>query len=99
MSEEKSKYTLDLKTKDVQTSFPTAKQREMEALKQRIERDFTYHAPKPGQQERYQALREKAKELALLIVELTPTSREQSLALTQLEYASMMANAAIARNE
>jgi hypothetical protein len=68
-------------------------------IKARIERDFTYHAPKPGQQERYQALREKAKELALLIVELTPASREQSLALTQLEYASMMANAAIARNE
>jgi hypothetical protein len=65
----------------------------------RIERDFTYHAPKPGQPERYTALRDKAKELALLIVELTPVSREQSLALTQLEQSVFFANASIARNE
>lgn len=64
-----------------------------------IENNFTYHAPKPGQQEKYVELREKAKELALLIVKLTPRSREQSLALTELETASMWANAAIARNE
>ena len=70
-----------------------------EEMIERINNDFTYHAPKPGQTERYEKLRNKAKEYALLIVELTPYSREQSLALTQLEYASMMANAAIARNE
>jgi hypothetical protein len=64
-----------------------------------IENNFTYHAPKPGQAERYQAIRDKGKELALLIVETTPVSREQSLALTELEYAVMMGNAAIARNE
>lgn len=69
---------------------------EMEA---RLARDYTYHAPKGDQQERYVALREKAKELALLIVELTPYSREQSVALTDLEKAIMAANAAIARNE
>jgi hypothetical protein len=68
-------------------------------MKARIENDFTYHPPKEGQAERYIALRDKAKEFALLIIELTPVSREQSLALTNLEYASMMANAAIARNE
>lgn len=61
--------------------------------------NFTYHAPKAGQPERYEALREKAKELAFLILDLTPSSREQSLALTELEYVVMMANAAIARNE
>lgn len=70
-----------------------------EAKKQQIEQAFTYHAPQPGQPERYQAIREKCKELALLILELTPASREQSLAITNLEYTSMMANAAIARNE
>ena len=64
-----------------------------------IENNFTYHAPKPGQAERYTALREKAKEFALLIVELTPASREQSLAITELENAVFWANAAIARNE
>jgi hypothetical protein len=67
--------------------------------KAQIENAFTYHPPKGDQAQRYQRIREKAKEFALLIVELTPASREQSLALTELEYASMMANAAIARNE
>lgn len=64
-----------------------------------IAHNFTYHAPKPGQQERYVSLRDKAKELALLIVELTPASREQSVAITELETAVFWANAAIARNE
>jgi hypothetical protein len=64
-----------------------------------IENNFTYHAPKPGQQERYVAIRAKAKELALLIVNTTPASREQSLAITQLEDSVMWANASIARNE
>lgn len=68
-------------------------------LKERIERDFTYHAPKSGQPERYTQMREKAKELALLIADLTPQSREQSLAITQLEQSVFFANAAIARNE
>ena len=70
-----------------------------EQLKARIESDFTYHAPKPDQPARYVALREKAKELALMILENTPPSREQSLALTELEQAIFWANASIARHE
>lgn len=70
-----------------------------EGMRARIENDFTYHAPKGDQVERYQQLRDKAKELALLIVELTPVSREQSIALTELQTATMFANAAIACNE
>ena len=49
--------------------------------------------------ERYQALREKAKELAGLMIESCPDSRESSLALTNLEQAAFWANASIARNE
>lgn len=64
----------------------------------KIENAFTYHAPKPGQPEKYQAIREKAKELAYLIEELVPSSREKSLAMTKLEECSMWANAGIARN-
>jgi len=45
-----------------------------------IERNFTYHAPKRGQPEKYTQLRDKAKELALLIVELTPPSLATSRA-------------------
>ena len=65
----------------------------------RIERDFTYHPPKGDQQERYVHLRDTAKDLAFLILENTPISREQSLAITNLEQAIFWANAAIARNE
>ena len=65
----------------------------------KIERAFTYHPPKADQPERYAKLRDAAKALAFLIHDLTSYSREQSLALTALEEASMWANAAIARNE
>lgn len=64
-----------------------------------LDRNFTYHPPKPGQPERYQRLREKAKELAYLIDELCPQSRERSIAMTELETSVFWANAAIARNE
>ncbi|WP_010276538.1 Acb2/Tad1 domain-containing protein [Paenibacillus senegalensis] len=63
-----------------------------------IENNFKYHAPKEGQPEKYTAIREKAKELAYLIDDKCPNSREKSLALTNLEQAIMWANAAIARN-
>lgn len=65
----------------------------------RIERDFKYHPPKNDQTERYTALRSSARVLAEQIAKYTPASREQSLALTNLEQAVMWANAAIARNE
>lgn len=64
-----------------------------------LDNRFTYHAPKDGQPEKYTELRDMAKAFAEKIVELTPGSREQALALTHLEQATMWANAAIARNE
>jgi hypothetical protein len=60
---------------------------------------FTYHPPKTDQPQRYEKLRAKARELAGMIVELSPESREQSLALTALDEAVMWTNAAIARRE
>lgn len=68
------------------------------AVNPTIENNFRYHAPKEGQPEKYVAIREKAKELAYLIDELVPKSREQSLAFTNLEQAVFWANAGIARN-
>lgn len=64
-----------------------------------LENRFTYHAPKPGQPEKYEELRGRAKQLAYLIRDLCPTSRETSLALTKLEEAVFWANAAVARHE
>ena len=68
-------------------------------MKLDLDNIYTYHAPKEGQQVRYQALRAKTKELAELINELCPDSREKLVAFTNLETATMWANAAIARNE
>lgn len=70
-----------------------------EKMTARIENDFSYHSPKDDQPARYNAIREKARELALMIATYTPPSREQSVALTNLETAVMFANASIARNE
>lgn len=67
-------------------------------MKEQIENNFKYHSPKEGQPEKYNAIREKAKELAFLIDEECPNSREKSLAFTNLEQSVMWANASIARN-
>lgn len=64
-----------------------------------LDNNFRYHSPKAGQNERYESLRAKAKELAEQINEMCPDSREKSLAVTNLEQAIMWANASIARNE
>ena len=64
-----------------------------------IDNIFTYHAPFGTQQARYVAIRDKAKELALLVNEACPESREKSLALTNLQQSVQMANASIAINE
>ena len=64
-----------------------------------LNRTFRYHAPRGDQPVRYVALRDKAYDLADMILTLCPSSRERSLALTQLETAVMWANASIARNE
>ena len=63
-----------------------------------IENNFKYHTPKDGQPQKYSQIREKAKELAYLIDEVCPNSREKSISQTKLEECSMWANTAIARN-
>ena len=68
-------------------------------MKEQIEKMFTYNPPKGDQPKRYVELREKFKEVALLIDELCPNSREKSTAITQLQLANMLANASIAVNE
>jgi hypothetical protein len=64
-----------------------------------LDNRFTYHYVKDDQPERYVELRNNAKDLAELICDLCPVSRERSLAITNLEQAIFWANASIARNE
>lgn len=68
----------------------------MAITKEEIEDIFTYHAVKPGQQERYQAIREAAKNLANVIVANTPSSADQSASIRHLRESVMTANASIA---
>lgn len=74
--------------------FPTKQQ-----LLDRVENDFTYHAPNEDQINRMHVIREQSKTLAFLIVEHCPLGREQSTALTLLEQVSMLVNAGIAREK
>lgn len=80
-----------------ETSMP--KYELTEDQKKDLENRYVYHAPKGDQQERYILLRGTAKLLAKTIMECTPKSRDQSIALTKLEECVMRANAAIAVNE
>ena len=70
-----------------------------EKMRARLNNDYTHHSSKNDQPERYILIREAAKNLAIVIVENSPVSREQSVALTLLDQVVMEANAAIARNE
>jgi hypothetical protein len=60
---------------------------------------FTYQSPQPDQIPRYQEIRICAFELAKLIAEACPPSREKSPAITHLEETVFWANASIARHE
>lgn len=66
----------------------------------RLANDYTYHAPKDDQAERYTLIRNAGYDMAKTIMENCPHSRERSIALTQLDTVVIMcANASIARNE
>lgn len=60
---------------------------------------FTYHRPKDGQPEKYEAVRELAHNYAHTLSQLCPQSRELSVALTKLDEVVFWANASIARRE
>lgn len=68
-------------------------------MKPTLDDIFTYHAPFGTQLQRYAAIRDMGKAFAKLVQNSTPPSREQSLALTDIQRAVQMANAAIAINE
>lgn len=67
--------------------------------RERIDNNFTHHAPAEKQIEKYSFLRSMFKHMAMMLCRLCPQSRELSVALTKLEEVMFWANAAIARNE
>lgn len=60
-----------------------------------IERFFTYHAPDADGVRAMQRIRAKARELAELILDVTPASADQSAVVRKLRECVMTANAAI----
>lgn len=70
------------------------------ALIARVNNDFTLHPPtSEAAINTMDNLRTEFKLLALMIVEVCPISREQSLAITKLEESLFNAIASIARNQ
>lgn len=61
-----------------------------------IEDLFTYHPPTGDQPARYVAIRDKAKELAHVIIACTPVCADQTAAIRKLRECVMTANASIA---
>lgn len=69
-------------------------------LHARVEHNMTNHAPTSQEVvDTFERLRSAAKDFAHLVVDLVPPSREQSLALTEVEQALMWAVAGVARNQ
>lgn len=64
-----------------------------------IDNWFIYHPPDLGQIPRYSKIREKAHELAMIILENTPSNADQTAAIRKLRECVMTANAAIACGE
>jgi len=60
---------------------------------------FQYHSPKEDQPARYEAIRAKAKELAVLFVDSSKSSADQTAAIRKLRETVMAMNLAIACNE
>lgn len=71
----------------------------LQKLHERIDNDFVYHKPLVGQVGLYEIIRQEFNKFAHTMIECTPISREQSIALTHLDEACMMFNASIARND
>lgn len=61
-----------------------------------IEDVFTYHAPSGDQGQRYDALRAAAKQLAMVICAVCPSSADRTAAIRKLRESVMTANASIA---
>ena len=62
-----------------------------------LDNRFRYHPPIGNQTVIYEHIRKSCRELAKIIADNVPHSRESALALTHLEQVMFFANAAVAR--
>jgi len=68
----------------------------MAITKENLDNWFQYHAPTTDDTVAYEKLRSSAKSFAQAIIELTPSSADQTAAVRKVREAVMTANAAIA---
>ena len=61
-----------------------------------VDHVFTYHAPTHEQWAKYEAVRQAARNFAVVILNDVPAGADQSAALRKVREAAMTANAAIA---
>lgn len=61
-----------------------------------VDKVFKYHAPTQGQPEKYEVLRESAKQFAKKVLENVPPCADRTAAIRKIREAVMTANAAIA---
>lgn len=64
-----------------------------------LDRWFAYHPPADHQVPRYEAIRDAARQFALLILRITPSCPDQSVAIRKVREAVSAANMAIACEE
>jgi hypothetical protein len=65
-------------------------------LKERIDNDFAYHPATPTTGPLHDEVRKMFRQIALNVVDMSPTGRAQSMAITCLQEAMMWTNSAIA---
>lgn len=68
----------------------------MPVTKANVNNVFRYHSPKDDQPQRYEAVREAARQFAHVILDNVPMCADQQAAIRLLREAVMTANAAIA---
>lgn len=68
------------------------------SIESRIHEWFTYHKPTDEQLPRYLAIREAAKQFALVVADNTISCADQTVALRKIREAVMVANQSIACN-
>ena len=74
--------------------FPQPKEARM--TREMVVKAFQYYPPQPHTKAAYEKLHAAFADIALLVQDLCPESREKSLAITHLQDGRMCANAAIA---
>ncbi len=70
----------------------------MQITKDTADEVFSYHKPVDGETDRFMKIRESARSFVHALLDNCPASRERSVALTHLQEAVMMANAAVVLN-